>query len=104
MFVNFFRLTVSYTYCIVTFVDCVHFYDFAIRKMPLEICNGTFTCIINIWGSRVSVKGLHRKTFCKWGCTTKKFETPGLVNTVTTCFNIIMGQMTQNVLSEKITV
>jgi len=33
-FVNFFRLTVSilFYYCIVTFVDCMHLYDFDMDK------------------------------------------------------------------------
>jgi len=67
---------------IVTFVDCVHFCDFTIDEMPLEIC--TYTRIINRWTFTRIYKHLgypstgRIKTCFKMGRRTKKFGSPGL--------------------------
>jgi len=47
--------------------------------MPLEICNGTFTRIIN---TRLPIKGSTEKPFLEWGRITKSLRSPALENEI----------------------
>jgi len=53
-------------------VDRVHLYDFAMDKLPLQICNGTFTRIIEIQTNHERVAW--KKNCLKWARRTIKFE------------------------------